>query len=199
DAIAARPSHIMGRSTYVRYAVSAAALALRIRPEVVYASDPLGAAPGLLAARLADANLVYHEHDSSALDTLHPWLARLRVAAARSAQLVIFPNEERARIAEAKLELRPSRRRIVWNVPRRAELPPLVTPPKPPLIVYYHGSVTPDRLPESVIEAVRRFHGRVRLRVAGYEAPGAEGYITRLVTLGRVPDGEPLVDYIGQL
>src|SRR5262249_60294619 len=77
--------------------------------------------------------------------------------------------------------------------------PPLVTLPQPPLIVYYHGSVTPDRLPESVIEAVRRFHGRVRLRVAGYEAPGAEGYITRLVTLGRVPDGERLRDYMGQL
>src|SRR5262249_28874790 len=110
-----------------------------------------------------------------------------------------FPNAERARIAGAKLGLGPSRRRIVWNVPRRAELPPLVTLPQPPLIVYYHGSVTPDRLPETVIEAVRRFHGRVRLRVAGYEAPGAEGYIPRLVTLGRAPDGEPLVDYIGQI
>src|SRR5262249_52773460 len=41
--------------------------------------------------------------------------------------------------------------------------------------------------------------GRVRLRVAGYEAPGAPGYIARLVALGHAPDDEPLVDYAGTL
>jgi glycosyltransferase involved in cell wall biosynthesis len=145
------------------------------------------------------ANLIYHEHDSPSRGSLHPWLGRLRAAAARSAQLVIFPNEERARIAEAELELEPSRRRIIWNTPCRAELPPLQSPPQPPLIIYYHGSITPDRLPESVIEAVHRFHGRVRLKIAGYEAAGANGYVARLLALGRARDGEPLVDYAGQI
>src|SRR5262249_35137065 len=63
-AIAPRPTHVIRKAAYARYLASAAALALRVRPDVVYASDPLGAAPGLLAARLAGANLVYHEHDS---------------------------------------------------------------------------------------------------------------------------------------
>ena len=154
---------------------------------------------GFLAARLAGANLVYHEHDSPAPGALQPWLARLRAAAVRAARLVVFPNEERARIANAELGFAPRRLRIVWNLPRRAELPQLLPIPEPPLIVYYHGSITPDRLPESVVEAVQRYHGRVRLRIAGYEAPGAPGYIARLVALARTAEGEPLVDYVGRI
>src|SRR5262249_2395979 len=169
-------------------------LASRVRPDVVYASDPLGAAPGLLAARLAGASLVYHEHDSPAPGALQPWLGHLRAAAGRAARLVVFPNEEPARIADGEHAVSPRRLRIVWNLPRRAELPHLLLKPELPLIVYYHGSVTPERLPESVVEAVQRYNGRVRLRIAGYDAPGAPGYIARLVALGHAPDGEPLVD-----
>src|SRR5262245_59132561 len=62
--VRARPSHAISKLSYVHYATAAARLALRLRPDVVYASDPLGAGPGLLAARLAAATLVYHEHDS---------------------------------------------------------------------------------------------------------------------------------------
>ena len=127
-AIPPRPSHVMGKAAYARYAAAAARLALRLRPDVVYASDPLGAAPGLLAARLARARLVYHEHDSPAPGSLRPSLARARAAAARRAELVIFPNEARARIAQAELGFSADRLRIVWNMPRRAELPPLDTP-----------------------------------------------------------------------
>jgi glycosyltransferase involved in cell wall biosynthesis len=198
-AIPARPSHVMGKAAYARYLASAAALAIRMRPHVVYASDPLGAAPGILAARLSGACLVYHEHDSPAPGALQPWLARLRAAAARAARLVIFPNAERARIADAELGFASDRLRIVWNVPCRAELPPRVPVSEPPLIIYYHGSITPDRLPETAVAAVRHFGGRVRLRIAGYEAPGARGYISRLETLGRTPSGKPLVENMGPI
>ena len=63
QAIRTRPSHVMRGST-MQFIPRAARLALRLRPDMVYASDPLGAGPGLLAAHLAGANLVYHEHDS---------------------------------------------------------------------------------------------------------------------------------------
>src|ERR1700724_3096622 len=62
-AIQPRPSHVMSTLSYALYAAAAARLALRLRPNVVYASDPLGAGPGVLAARLTGAALVYHEHD----------------------------------------------------------------------------------------------------------------------------------------
>ncbi len=77
-AMGARPSHVMSKRDYAAYAAAAARLALRLRPDVVYASDPLGAGPGLLAARLAGARLVYHEHDSPQPGTLNPVVARLR-------------------------------------------------------------------------------------------------------------------------
>ena len=98
-------------------------LAIGRRPDIVYASDPLGAAPGLLAARLSGARLVYHEHDTPNPGTLHPWLARQRRAAARRAAAVILPNEARSRIARDELGFSDDRLHIVWNMPRRCELP----------------------------------------------------------------------------
>jgi glycosyltransferase involved in cell wall biosynthesis len=197
--IPTRPSHVWGKAAYVRYAAAAARLALDLRPDVVYASDPLGAGPGLLAARLARARLVYHEHDSPEPGSLRPSVARPRVAAARRAALVIFPNAARAQIAQAELGFPADRLRIVWNMPRRAELPPLDSQPEAPLIVYYHGSITPDRLPAVIVEAVRRTCGRARLRIVGYEAPGAAGYVQRLIKLGGGGDSTRLVDYAGQI
>jgi glycosyltransferase involved in cell wall biosynthesis len=199
QAIPARPSHVMGKAAYARYAAVAARLALRVRPEIVYASDPLGAGPGLLAARLSRARLVYHEHDSPASGSLHPLLARARAAAARRAQLVIFPNEARARTAQTELGFSADRLRIVWNMPSRAELPSLEGRTEAPLVLYYHGSITPDRLPLAVVEAVRRLRGRTSLRIAGYEAPGAAGYIQRMLELGDGSDSPGVVHYVGQV
>jgi glycosyltransferase involved in cell wall biosynthesis len=198
-AIPARSSHVMGKAAYARYAAAAARLALKLRPDVVYASDPLGAGPGLLAARLARARLVYHEHDSPAPGSLRPSLARARAAAARRAELVIFPNEARARIAQVELGFSTNRLRIVWNMPRRAELPPLGTQPEAPLIVYYHGGISPDLLPTAVVEAVRRLRDRACLRIVGYEAPGAAGYVERLLELGDGANSAGLVHYAGQV
>ena len=198
-AIPARPSHVLSKAAYARYAAAAARLALRLRPDVVYVSDPLGAGPGLLAARLARARLVYHEHDSPAPGLLRPSIARARAAAAQRAELVIFPNEARARLAQAELGFSADRLRIVWNLPRLAELPPLERRPEAPFVVYYHGSITPDRLPLAVIETVRRFRGRARLRIAGYEAPGAAGYVQQLLALRDGRNSPGIVDYAGQV
>ena len=176
-AIQSRPSHVMGKFSYALYATAAARLALRLRPNVVYASDSLGAGPGLLAAQLAGAVLIYHEHDSPVSGKLHPVVARSRAAAARAARLIVFPNEERAQIAQRELQFSDNKLHIVWNVPRRVELAVSAVTAEPPLIVYYHGSITPERLPETVSLAIRRMAGRARLRIAGYEAPGARGYV----------------------
>lgn len=196
--IAARPSHVMTAASYAAYAAAVARVATEQRPDVVYASDPLGAAPGLLAAGLSGARLVYHEHDTPNPGTLRPFLARLRRAAARRAAAVIFPNEARARIARAELGVAEDRLRIVWNMPRRCELPICGQSPDEPLLLYYHGSISPVRLPETVIEAVRQFGGRVRLLIAGYEAPGAAGYVKWLLRCGQ-PGPESSVRYLGPI
>jgi glycosyltransferase involved in cell wall biosynthesis len=196
-ALRVRPSHVMSKSSYGFYAAAAARLALRLRPNVVYASDPLGAGPGLLAARLAGAALVYHEHDSPSAAALHPILARLRAAAARVAQLIVFPNEERAHLAQRELRFSGNKLHIVWNVPRRAELVAAAATTEPPLIIYYHGNISPALLPENVALATRRMVGRVRLRFAGYEAPNAQGYVRHLVGSHAGAPADAPVEYLG--
>jgi glycosyltransferase involved in cell wall biosynthesis len=196
-AVGGRPSHMMSNVDYAIYTAIAAGLALRLRPDVVYASDPLGAGPGLLATRLAAAQLIYHEHDSPQPGMLRPILARLRAAATRSARLVVFPNYQRASVAQNELNFAADRLHIVWNVPRRAELTASAATAEPPLIVYYHGSISPERLPETLAFAVRRMAGRVRLRIAGYEAPSACGYIRQLVGSDTGAAAGNPVEYIG--
>lgn len=192
-----RPSHIVRKRDYARYLLTAARLAASFCPNVVYASDPLGALPGLVVSRISRAKLVYHEHDSPNPGALDPKLMRFRAIAAKAACTVIFPNEARARIAQEQTGFRDEQLRIVWNVPRREELPALGAAAAPELIVYYHGSITPERLPESVVEAIAQSQYRARLRIIGYEAPGAKGYLGRLLESGK-RIGENIVEYTGQ-
>jgi glycosyltransferase involved in cell wall biosynthesis len=194
--IVTRPSHVMPKFVYLRYIGEAARLAATFRPNVVYASDPLGAGPGLLAARLANATLVYHEHDTPKPGSLDPRIARLRKAAARKASFVIFPNAERAHLAQSELGFRDDRSRIVWNVPLRTELPQLSPAHGSEIAVLYHGSITPERLPESVIAAIAECG--MRLRLIGYEVQGAQGYLARLLEIGK-RFGHDVVEYLGQL
>jgi glycosyltransferase involved in cell wall biosynthesis len=198
-AIRIRPSHVMSNVSYAFYAAAAARRALQLRPKVVYASDPIGAGPGLLAAALAGAALFYHEHDTPSAGMLHPILARSRALASRAARLIVFPNEERAHVAQSELRFSDKKLHIVWNVPRRAELVASATTAEPPLIVYYHGSISPERLPESVATAVRRMAGRVRLRIAGYEAPSARGYVRHLVGNDSGAAADAPVEYLGMV
>ncbi|MGE3781984.1 MAG: glycosyltransferase, partial [Alphaproteobacteria bacterium] len=196
--VAARPSHVMTKAAYAVYTAAAARLALGWRPDLVYASDPLGAGPGLLAARLAGAALVYHEHDTPNPGALHPFSARLRRAAARRAAAVIFPNEARARIARDEIGFPTERLHVVWNMPRRAELPVPRDKPDTPLLLHYLGNVSPVLLPETVVDAVRQLGGRARLSIAGYEAPGAAGYLDRVLRHVE-PGSEPPVRYLGPI
>ena len=172
---------------YAVYAAAAAALAVRVRPHVLYASDPLAALPARLASKLSGAPIVYHEHDSPDPGALRPWIARRRAEVMRAARLIIFPNEVRARIARDELGFPSDRLRIAWNVPRRAELPVLEASSEEPLLLYYHGNISPKRVPEGIVEAVRRLDGRVRLRVTGYEAPSARGYVGDFLISVAVP------------
>lgn len=198
--ITERPSHVMGRGHFLEYCRAAARLARCARPSVIYVSDPMGAAPGLLASATSGARLVYHEHDTPTPgERLNPLVAWTRRQAMRRAAQVVFPNAERAAIARASTGFDPARLHIVWNAPRQAETPCLQEKPDEPLVLYYHGSITPDRLPESVAAAVAHFAGRVRLEIAGYESPGATGHVARLQAVAGEARGLPLVRYAGRI
>ena len=194
-----RKSHRLQIEDYGRYLFSTAALALRIRPDAIYASDMPSAGPALLARLLSGAKLVYHEHDSPDPGGPKTYLKRMRRIILRKADLLVFPNAKRAEIVGAEHGLDPARVKIAWNMPRRAELPTLSPKDDHPLILYFHGSITPTRLPFTVIDAVRQFAGRIELQIAGYEVPGSPGYLASLLAHARNASGSALAHYVGQI
>jgi hypothetical protein len=124
-----------------------------------------------LLSLLPGVRVVYHEHDCPlALPGL--FLRRCggaRRALARRAATCVLPNEVRAdwfaRRTGAKNVV------VVWNCPDRREvLPPRPPAPPGPLRVYYHGGVSEALLPMSLLPALARLGGAVRLDVVGYEA-----------------------------
>ena len=92
---------------YAVYAAAAAALAVRVRPHVLYASDPLCRPAGALGIQAKRRSDCLYEHDSPDPGALRPWIARRRAEVIRAARLIIFPNEVRARIARNELGLPP--------------------------------------------------------------------------------------------
>lgn len=193
-----RPLNIIRPRDYLGFLTKACSLAWFLQPSVIYASDPLATAPAIAAAQFSRATLVYHEHDTPPVEALRSWIALSRRAVARKAKVLVIPNLERGRVLCMDTEQPSTKVRIVWNTPLKSELPPPVVRGDECVNLYFHGSITPDRLPEAVIYAVCRFEGRVRLSIAGYEAPGAAGYLARLLALGTRPEG-PLVIYLGQI
>lgn len=202
SAIRSRPSFVMRKIDYLAYLQESARLALIWKPDVVYASDPIAAMPGLIASRISRARMIYHEHDSPAPESLKLWIASARRKAANRADLVVFPNAQRLNQFQAEVALPGHKTRVIWNMPRLSELPfltPRETAAKT-LRLYFHGSITPERLPETFVSALHSFGGRVRLTIAGYEAPGAGGYVKRLISLGSSQeDGPPLVTYLEEV
>jgi glycosyltransferase involved in cell wall biosynthesis len=94
------------------------------------------------------------------------------------ADLCIIPNENRATLFHA--ETGASNVKVVWNCPSLEE----VTPPRseygPVLKLLYHGSIVPDRLPLTVISALKDVSHPVVLRVVGYETVGSQGYLAKM-------------------
>jgi glycosyltransferase involved in cell wall biosynthesis len=194
--IGERSSHIVRAPDLLHYAAAATGTAITFRPHVVYASDPFAAGPALAVRKLARAILVYHEHDTPNPGTLNPWIARFRATAARKAKLVVFPNAARAALARQQLGFADEQLRIVWNVPRRDELPDRTA--KSALVLHYHGNISPQLLPESIIDALNLCASSWRLTIVGYEAPSAAGYALRLVKKGE-QSGRGKVEYSGHV
>lgn len=195
-----RPSYRVLARDYLAYITKAIVMAFRFKPDVIYASDPLGSIPGMLAFISFRSRLVYHEHDSPTHNRQLMFLLRVaRKRVAQMALIVVFPNSERADIVREQLGFCPSKIAVIWNLPSRRSIPPRVEKPNGPLVFYYHGSITPERLPRTVPEAIARLRCGGALRIAGYEVPSAQGYINELQSRwGRVQDGG-LIDFIGQL
>jgi glycosyltransferase involved in cell wall biosynthesis len=65
--------------------------------------------------------------------------------------------------------------------------------------VIYSGSVTPERLPFTFLEAMARTRGRIRLRVVGYATIGYPRYIDELRLVAQQLGIDHDVDFVGVL
>jgi glycosyltransferase involved in cell wall biosynthesis len=194
-----RPTFVVDRKSYLAYIRRAVALSRRLRPRAIYASDPMGALPGLIASHLSGAPLLYHEHDSpSDSRQLNPLVRRARSFAIRTANIVVFPNAARAEAARAEFGFDESRLIIVWNTPRIAEIPARAVRDGV-FTLYYHGSINEQRLPMAVAEAVSQFGRQVRLQIAGYDtSPGRRHLSDMIERYGKWNEGG-LIDALGQI
>jgi glycosyltransferase involved in cell wall biosynthesis len=158
--------------------------ARRFGPSWVYASDTFSTPAALLLAKCCGVRVVYHEHDAPA-PTPQGWplrqLYRCRSAVARSAEVIVIPSTGRAKYFAAEHGIDPGRITCVWNCPARKEAV-LTAPEKDSgdFWLIYHGSIVPDRVPLTLLEAMARLPSFVKFRLIGYETGGSIGYVDSL-------------------
>jgi glycosyltransferase involved in cell wall biosynthesis len=170
---------------YVMFLLWTAGVAIRWRPDWIYASDPLSSPIALVLRALTGGRVIYHEHDSPGLSaSARPTLfmrvvLAMRRRLARRATMCVLPNQERAK-AFGRATGRPDAL-VVWNCPMRVEITPATSRPAGgALRLFYHGSIVPARLPLAVVEALSKVPRTVSLTFAGYETSGHPGYIAAL-------------------
>jgi glycosyltransferase involved in cell wall biosynthesis len=187
---------------YIRFCLWALGMSLLWRPRWIYASDPLSCPIALLLAYLPGLDVIYHEHDSPSHQAAGGFASLVRLsrrALARKAGMCILPNA--MRLERFRAELGPLRKSAcVWNCPAIGEVAsPPVRLASDPVKLLYHGSIVPDRLPPTVIEALTMLPDNVHLCIAGYETAGSRGYVDRLLRDARTLQLDHRVEFLGSI
>ena len=184
---------------YIRFALWVMIRVLHWRPRWVYASEHLSCPIAWLISLLPSVSVIYHEHDSplSSQGTVFHKVSMLaRRKLAHRATLCILPNRHRSEAFTSAIGCRKPAL-TVWNCPRQDE----VIPPRKPKIdealkIYYHGNLSPDLLPPTLIPAIAKLSGLIRLTVVGYETNGFEGYINKLRASAREFGVEDSIEFL---
>jgi len=188
---------------YIKYCWASMKAAWGLKPKIIYVSDPLGAFPGLVAAFFCHSQIVYHEHDSPKRQSDLHWLFRIaRRAILERCDACIFPNEARALLTELDLGVPLKRLKVIWNTPRVSELPRATSKHKgsnDAFVLYYHGSISRDRLPRALIETVVHFKGRLKFWIAGYETESGKGLIEEFQAAINEGTGTDTFRYLGTI
>ena len=124
---------------------------------------------------------VYHEHDiplpaKGLFAGLVTW-ARKRFAS--RSDVVIAPNEDRLQLLMEQTAPR-GHAVAVMNCPALEEIQKVRREKSKGLKLIYIGSVVPNRLPVTVLEAMVQAGGDLFLTIVGYETIGHPGYVNTL-------------------
>jgi glycosyltransferase involved in cell wall biosynthesis len=177
-----RPPGIRQKLNYAFFNLWCLAWFVRWRPDCVYFSDLQSCPLGLVAALLG-MRTVFHEHDVPGADAAGAFGRCLRWSRrhfARRAELCVVPNAKRGALLVQSTGVRRGPA-VVWNCSRSHEIaPPRSELAQGALRLLYHGSIVPDRLPLTVIDALDAVQADLTLTVVGYETTGARGYMDAL-------------------
>ncbi|MDZ7962635.1 MAG: glycosyltransferase [Aulosira sp. DedQUE10] len=168
---------------YIQFCLWVLIWTLRWQPQWVYASDLLACPIAAFLSFLPDVRLIYHEHDSLSTAPkstfLHLCLTTRKWLAHRAA-LCILPNQKRADRFDQEVNSQ-QQAFCVWNCPAQEEvIPPRLIEKSDDIWVLYHGSIVPERLPLTVLNALSDLPETVKLRAIGYETVGYKGYVQKL-------------------
>jgi glycosyltransferase involved in cell wall biosynthesis len=181
--------------------------ALRWHPQWVYASDPLSGPVAWTLSFFSRWQLIYHEHDSpspalsgqpSMAGQFMRFVLWTRRQVAWRAAFCILPNQARAELF--KLSTKTQRPVLcVWNCPARADAKRVApsTAQGDELVLLYHGSIVPARVPLAVLEAISMLPDKVRFQLAGYETIGHPGYVATLQTEAGLFGVREQLEYLG--
>ena len=168
------------RAQLVAFTATCAARALVARYRIVVGYDMMAALPAFAAARSAGARLVYHNHDlaPSALfsGVFYPMMKRAEHAIARAADVVVFPQSDRASLFKNEAGLRDTPLTVL-NCPRRDWI--LRVPPAPEeflawrdrvgQVVLYQGGLAMHRGLGTLVESMPEWSFRGGLCLVGLE------------------------------
>lgn len=202
--------HLMSRQApgwrqklhFMAYAAWALMWRLAWRPHCIYASDALAAPAALAAASLPVRCVIYHEHDAPPpppgrfAHAIHALRRRL----VRAATLAVVPNASRGEALLETTGLDRTRLACVWNCPALNEVGPARAPSAGgDFWLLFHGSIVPDRLPVTLLDALAHVAPRIKLRVVGYETAGSRGYVGELREHARLLGLGDRVQFLGTL
>ena len=171
---------------FLKYIILVLWSAWRFKASWLYVSDYIGCPPGLIAQKLLNLKVVYHEHDAQAglgcgKSRADAFLAKARTKIVRECELVVAPNQGRLDALLAEFG-RAGPSACVWNCPSVEDVGPAraVSDSDSPFQLVFQGSVGPERFPSLYLQALAGCPENVVIKLAGYAIPGARDYIEQL-------------------
>jgi len=188
---------------YLWFCVWATCRAVRYRPRWIYASDVLSTPVALLLKTVFGKRVLYHEHDT--YDPRHA-SAFMRVCLtagrylSRVSDLNVLPSDGRIDHFWRRNAVPKEKCARVWNCPSLTE----VQPRRPEtsrkcLGLLFQGSIGPEALPLSLLQAIAKMRQDVTLRVIGYETVGTVGYVARFKEEARRLSLGDRVQFVGAM
>ncbi len=149
----------------------------RWRPHWLYASDLFATPAAWFASFFPSLRVLYHEHDTPhATRRLARWCMMARARLVKRATICVLPNMTRAETFAREFDAA-AKTFCVWNCPERLQdSPPPNTRASAAFVLLYQGSITPWRLPLTLLDALAQLPNDVCLQIIGYETVGHVGY-----------------------